>query len=204
MSPEERHRRAIATGLAPYLDRHQIPEAVALWQRDYAHRPRFSLQGYISHVSRLFEVEGRRHDLHLSLVQAMTLPDRELLPDPLGEDENAHRAHPCTEAFQLLMRALWAQLDAGQANQVRLDQLTDLRRPGVEPALREAVEYWLNHADGDLAPLDKEPLRRLLNRTYVLLCERFGPVYSDRLLKYAADRVREQRPGLESALHTLL
>lgn len=204
MSPEERHRRAIATGLAPYLDSQQLPEAVALWQQEYAHRPRFSLQGYVSHISRLFEVEGRRHDLHLSLVQAMTLPDRDLLPDPLGEGDSAHRAHPCTEAFQLLMRALWAQFDAAQANQVRLDQLTDLRRPGVDPELRETLEYWLNHAEGDLAPLDRDNLRRLLNRTYVLLCERFGPVHSDRILKHAADRVREQRPGLEAALHTLL
>ena len=48
----------------------------------------------------------------------MTLPDRELLPDPLGDEDGAHRAHPCTEAFQLLMRALWAQLDAGQAGQL--------------------------------------------------------------------------------------
>ena len=102
------------------------------------------------------------------------------------------------------MRALWAQLDAGQASQVRLDQLTDLRRPGVDPDLRDTLEYWLNHADGDLAPLNKDQLRRLLNRAYVLLCERFGPVHSDRLLKHAADRVRERRPGLESALHALL
>lgn len=183
MSPEERRRRAIATGLAPYLDSGRIPEAVALWQRDYAHRPRFSLQGYVSHISRLFEVAGRRHDLHLSLVQAMTLPDRELLPDPLGEEDSAHRAHPCTEAFQLLMRALWAQLDADRASQMRQDQLTDLRRPGTDPEQREALEYWLRHAEGDLAPLDRETLRRWLNRTYVLLCERFGPVHSDRPLK---------------------
>jgi len=204
MSPEVRHRRAIATGLAPYLDSGQVPEAVALWQRDYAHRPRFSLQGYVSHISRLFEVEGRRHDLHLSLVQAMTLPDNELLPDPLEDSETAARAHPCTEAFQLLMRALWSQLDANQASQVRLDQLTDLRRPGADPEQREVLEYWLNHADGELAPLDKKTLRYWLNRAYVLLCERFGPVRADRLLKQAADQVRGQRPGLQSALHALL
>ena len=68
----------------------------------------------------------------------------------------------------------------------------------------EPLEYWLNHADSDLTPLDKGTLRQLLNRAYVLLCERFGPVRSDRLLKQAADRVREQRPGLQSALHALL
>ena len=57
MSPEERHRRAIATGLAPYLDSRQVPEAVALWQRDYAHRPRFSLQGYsLYHLSRIYQL----------------------------------------------------------------------------------------------------------------------------------------------------
>jgi len=204
MTPDERHRRAIATGLSPYLDSRQVPEAVALWQREYAHRSRFSLQGYVSHVSRLFDVGGRRHDLHLSLVQAMTLPDRELRPDPLGDTAGPSSAHPCTTAFQLVMRALWDQFDPPQANQVRLDQLTDLRRAGVDRDLREALEYWFNHADGELPPQDKQKLRRLLNRTYVLLCERFGPVRADRLLKAAANRVRRDHSGLEQALHALL
>lgn len=204
MNPQERHRRAITTGLSPYLDPGQLPEAVALWQREYAHRSRFSLQAYVSHINRLFDVQGRRHDLHLSLVQAMTLPDRELLPDPLGDAEGPRGTDPCTTAFQLLMRALWDQFEPAQAHQVRLDQLTDLRRPGVAAKLRDALEYWLNHADGELVPQDKHDLRRLLNRTYVLLCERFGPVRADRLLKHAADRVRRDRSGLEQALHALL
>lgn len=102
------------------------------------------------------------------------------------------------------MRALWQEFDAATAGQVRLDQLTDPRRPGVDPALRETFEYWLNHADDDLAPLDRESLRHLLNRTYVLLCERFGPVRADRLLKHAADHVRRRQPALEQSLHALL
>ncbi len=110
MSPEARRRRALATGLAPYLDADAVAEAVALWQRDYADRPRFSLQGYVSELCKRF----------------------------------------------------------------------------------------------DLAPQERATLAALLNRSYVLLCERFGPVRADRLLKAAADQVRRQRPELAGALGALL
>ncbi|MBL7249653.1 hypothetical protein ACLD02_09740 [Alloalcanivorax sp. C16-2] len=205
MSPEERRRRALATGLAPYLDARDVVEAVALWQREYADRPRFSLQGYVSDLCKRFDLAGRRHDLHLNLVQAMSLPERRLAADPLAHPERANAAgHPCTAAFQALMSALWAQLNEAEASQLRLDQLTDLRRAGLPDDHRQGVEYWFNHPRADLIPLDRGTLAALVNRGYVLLCERFGPVRADRLLKAAADQVRRDRPELGGALGTLL
>lgn len=206
MTPEERRRRALATGLAPWLEADQVVEAVALWQRDFADRPRFSLQGYVSELSRRFDLAHRRHDLHLGLVQAMSLPDRQLVADPLaGNGEGAGTdPHPATRAFQALMRTLWAGLGETEASTLRLDQSTDLRRGGLASAPRASVDHWLNHPRADLAPLDRDTLRTLLNRSYVLLCERYGPVRADRLLKEAADRVRREHPALGPALNGLL
>lgn len=206
MSPEERRRRALATGLAPYLDAAALVEAVALWQRDYADRPRFSLQGYVSELCRLFDLGEQRHQLHLSLVRAQSLPDARLAADPLADDRAAGAGdrHPPTRAFQGLMRALWASLGEARAGQLRLDQLTDLRQTDFPADTRAALEYWLNHPRSELAALDQDSLRTLLNRGYVLLCERFGPVSADRLLKDAGDRLRRDQPELGQALNELL
>ncbi|MFC6328702.1 hypothetical protein [Alloalcanivorax gelatiniphagus] len=206
MSPEQRRQRALATGLAPYLDAAALVEAVALWQRDYADRPRFSLQGYVSELCRLFDLGEQRHQLHLSLVRAQSLPDARLAADPLADDRAAGAGdrHPPTRAFQGLMRALWASLGEARAGQLRLDQLTDLRQADLPADTRAALEYWLNHPRSELAALDQGSLRTLLNRGYVLLCERFGPVSADRLLKDAGDRLRRDQPELGQALNELL
>ncbi|ASK34017.1 hypothetical protein [Alloalcanivorax mobilis] len=207
MSDSQRQRRAIATGLTPYLDSAALTEALALWQRDYAGRARFSLQGYVSELCRLFEIAERRHDLHLSLVQAMSLPERALLADPVAAADSErphHDAHPCTLAFQYLMRGLWEQLGEQEASPMRLDQLTDLRRQRFDADVRATMERWLNQPRDTLAPLPREPLQRLLNRAYVLLCERYGPVPADRLLNNAGERVRRHWPALDEALRALL
>lgn len=42
MSQElQRRRRAIATGLTPYMNEPLLLEAISLWQQTYAERPRF-------------------------------------------------------------------------------------------------------------------------------------------------------------------
>ena len=204
MSPEERHRRALATGLAPYLDSAAVAEAVALWQREYADRPSFSLQGYVSELCKRFELTGRRHDVHLNLVQAMSLPERRLAADPLASPNRGAAGHPGSAAFKALMNELWAQLNAADASQLRLDQLADLRRAGLPDDQRQALEYWLNQPRSEPPALGPKTLAPLVNRGYVLLCERFGPVRADRLLKVAVDRVRLDRPELGGALATLL
>ena len=66
------------------------------------------------------------------------------------------------------------------------------------------MDHWLNHPRADLAALDRDTLRTLLNRSYVLLCERYGPVRADRLLRDAGDRVRRDHPALGPALNGLL
>lgn len=204
MTKDERHRRAIATGLAPYLDERLIPEAVLLWQSEYAGRPRFSLQGYLSELCRLFDLAERRHDIHLSLVQAMTLPEAALLPDPVARINPAGGGHPCTEAFEAMMRALWQRLDNGAASRLRLDQLTALRHAGLDRDSRAALEGWLGNPRGRLAPLPRPALRAALNGTYMLFCEELGPVAADRLFKQAGDGVRRDAPALAGGLNALL
>ncbi|EKF74844.1 hypothetical protein A11A3_06415 [Alcanivorax hongdengensis A-11-3] len=206
MSQElSRRRRAIITGLSPFMEERLLLEAISLWQDSYADRPRFSLQGFVSELCRLFDLADRRHHIHMSLVQAMSLPVSELQADPWSQSQpDSPERHPCTQAFQLLQHAIWQRLGEQQASQLRLDMLAQLRQKNTPAQIRLVMESWLQHPQQALSPLDIGPLRTQLNRAYVLLCERIGPVEADRLLKQAYDSTAQHNPGLQSALRELL
>ena len=68
-----------------------------------------------------------------------------------------------------------------------------------------ALQRWL----GDKAPLnvsgvETRLLRVVVNRAYVILCERVGPVQADRILASAVNSVAEARPELSPAVEQLL
>jgi hypothetical protein len=163
-----------------------LREAITHWQQHYAQRPSFSLQGFVSDLCRLFDLAERRHHIHMSLVQAMTLSDSELAADPLAiSNQSLTDAHPCTYAFELLLQALWQGLGKPTASLLQVDQGAQLRQANVSTETRLTMEYWLQAPDKPLNPLPLPNLRDQLNRTYVLLCQRLGPVEADRQLKSA-------------------
>lgn len=200
----QRRRRAIVTGLTPYMNEPVLLEAVSHWQQHYAERPSFSLQGFVSDLCRLFDMGERRHHIHMSLVQAMTLSDSELAADPVADSHEHHtEAQPCAHAFQLLLQALWQGLGKRAASQLQLDLGAQLRQNHVSPETRLTLEYWLQSPDKPLSPLPLASLRDQLNRTYILLCQRLGPVEADRQLKaaYQATLAQlENREGLQALM----
>ena len=116
----------------------------------------------------------------------MTLSDSELAADPLAiSDKNLTDTHPYTYAFQLLLQALWLRLGKPTARQLKVDQGTQLRQASVSTETRLTMEYWLQAPDKPLSTLPLPSLRDQLNRTYVLLCQRLGPVEADRQFKGA-------------------
>ena len=181
----QRRRRAIVTGLTPYMNETLLMEAVSHWQQHYAERPRFSLQGFVSDLCGLFDLGERRHQIHMSLVQAMTLSEKELANDPFAEQGQGADHHPCTLAFQVLMESLISQMDGQTGNQFRLDLTAQLRSKNTSAETRLTLEYWLQNPNRALAGLPLASLRQQLNNAYVILCERLGPVDADRMLRDA-------------------
>ena len=205
MSQElQRRRRAIVTGLTPYMNEAVLMEAISHWQQHYSERPRYSLQGYVSDLCKLFDLGERRHHIHMSLVQAMSMSEQELAKDPLSVSSGENpQSHPCTAAFQVLMESLWAELPDSVASQLRLDMISMLRARSVSPETRLTVEHWLQSPGRTLGGLPLDVLRKQLNNIYVLLCERLGPVDADTHLKSAYVRARSHR-SLESSLKKLM
>jgi hypothetical protein len=197
-------RRAIYTGLKPFMDDDSLIDAVMHWEEHFASAPRFTLQKFVSELCREGDLRSRRADILLSLVQAMNMPSQSLLPDPV-QSSPAAKTDRSGDAFVALARALFDALDNDQRYQLRLDMLASLDGMNLPAHVLHAMNRWLN----DNQPLENlhasvTVLRALVNRFYVLLCERLGPVNADKVLSRAVSRAQASDPAVAPNLPSLL
>ena len=225
-------RRAVYTGLKPFLPREDLMAALHHWETHYAERPRFTLQRFISDICQDESLRERRSAILLSLVQAMNMPVQSLLPDPMAGQHAPRRddadtrsaAASVAAAFSALMEALSSRVPLQQRHSFRLDLLASINRDTWPAPLISAMQRWLGGDNKDrrtAAPdetasgaalgtalsvpaVPEALLQALVNRTYVVLAERIGPVNADRALADAVAQVRDTRPDLDSHLNQLL
>ncbi|MCH8543263.1 MAG: hypothetical protein LAT61_06825 [Alcanivorax sp.] len=232
-------RRAVFTGLKPFLPREDLMAALHHWETHYAERPRFTLQRFVADICQDESLRERRSAILLSLVQAMNMPVQSLLPDPLAGQLPQRRSDASTDvptdattkdgsvktgssasvaaAFSALMEALSSRVPLSQRHSFRLDLLASLNRDTLPPPLVSAMQHWLGRDNAErraapdqtesalnVPPVPEALLQALVNRTYVLLAERIGPVSADRALADAVTQVRDTHPNLDSHLNQLL
>jgi len=197
-------RRAIYTGLKPYLPEQELLDALLHWESHYANAPRFTLQRFVSELCREGDLRSRRADVLLSLVQAMSMPVQSLLPDPLQDARTGKRHNDSdVRAFQLLIEALLEITSKDPRYSLRLDLVASLDTRKLSTSVAHALQRWLaDKAPLTLSGVEISVLRALVNRTYVILCEREGPVTADKLLATAVDKVAAD--GLGDAVRHLL
>lgn len=201
-------RRAVVTGLSPFMDQEALLKALQHWEQHYANSPRFTLQKFVAEIAREGSMQAQRSSMLLSLVKAMHLPLESLLPDPvavIGENEEAQESIAVSAAFTLIMNNLVKRIPAAAHYQFCQDLLGSLAHPRLGSELIRALEDWL----GKDRPLRIPPsspliLRALVNRAYVLLCERLGPVEADQLLAQVVNTCQRARPDLDNAVTCLL
>lgn len=204
----ENRRRAIYTGLKPYLSRPLLEQALEHWEQHYARSPRFALQRFVREVCELADLRERRSDLHLNLVQAMNMPAESLLDDAPARTQasqpgGATRAH--ASAFGALLQRLLEQLDDSTDHQLRLDLLASLRREQFPEVLLHQLQRWLlDREQLDIGDAPLEGLRAIVNRAYVLLAQYQGPVVADQVLHQATADLRNEHPDWVDAMAALL
>lgn len=199
-------RRAIYTGLKPFMEEEQLLDALLHWESHYSTAPRFTLQRFVSELCGEGTLRSRRADVLLSLVQAMSMPSQSLLPAPLqrtGVSPSVSISE--TMAFEVLMNALMDATNKDQYYSLRLDLLASLDARKMPIQFCHSLTCWL----GEKAPLDVTGvgtvlLRAMVSRAYVILCEREGPVIADRILAAAVSRVSLSHPEFNQAIKKLL
>lgn len=203
-------RRAVVTGLSPFLKDEALLKAVVFWEESYASAPRFALQRFVAELCRGTELANQRSEVLLSLVEAMGMEESSLLPDPFsGKSRKAPSKKialgPIAQAFVLLMEELLESVPKDVGYNVRRDLQASLDTKRLPAELVAALQLWLNErAPLQITNADLKMLRLLVNRTYVLLCERMGPVAADKMLSGAVANVVERDASLESLVTQLL
>ncbi len=207
---QEHHlkRRAVVTGLKPFMDEPRLLAALQHWERHYANSPRFTLQKFVAEIAREDDLRGQRSSILQSLVKAMHMSASALLPDPLKDTEvaeGAGEAPHSAPAFALLMTRLVQSIPPSAHYHFCLDFLDSLNNPRLPSELIRALEVWLGR-DRPLRvpPVPSLVLRALVNRAYVLLCERLGPVAADQLLARAVADCHAAEPALDGPVNQLL
>lgn len=218
-------RRAILTGLRPFLDDHELHAALTLWQQDYASQPVFALSGLVAQCCTRPELKRQRSQILRALIAAMALPHDQLLPDNAALYSGASSvssatlsnspakpqlagADDKTRSFMALMENLLASCEPELQAAMRQHLQASLDSLGLARAQKNALWAWISgqgaaqdEAHGKRAELGQayalKPLQALINQAYVVMCEHLGPVKADQHLSRAvnATQAKQAQPG---------
>ena len=201
-------RRAIYTGLKPFLEEGKLLKAVTHWENRYADQPSLALQRYVVDICQDAGLKDKRSTILRSLINAMSQDSGTLLADPRAPDqveaERAEKASAST-AYAELMLAMMSQLDNALQHKLRIELFSALRHRQLPLSILEALQNWLG-AQQTLKLGNAPPalLQKLLNQYYVLLCENLGPVRADKILARGVSQVQSQHPELDLFIDCLL
>ncbi|MFL9710009.1 hypothetical protein [Methylobacillus sp. Pita1] len=206
-------RRAILTGLRPFLSDEELLPAVALWEREYAGQPVFALSGFIAKCCTRPALKAQRGQMLRAVIGAMELPERQLLSDPgarEGDAETAQRttslsADDKTSMFAVLLQAMLLLIEPALQGAVRNRLLQQLDKQKFEGVRQQVLQEWLAGHNATLThSYSLDLLRSFINQAYVAMCEALGPVKADQLLAQAIRQAEIQGYHLSFRVHDLL
>ncbi|MDF1693893.1 MAG: hypothetical protein P1U47_16065 [Zhongshania sp.] len=203
-------RRAIYTGLKPFLDEATLLKAVTHWENRYADQPSLALQRYVADICQNAGLKDKRATILRSLLHAMGQDSTALLADPRGDSNTSTstkhvESASASQAFAELMLAMMSQVDESQQHKLRIELFAALRQRQLPLTILEALQRWLGNRERlELGTAPPALLQKLLNQYYVLLCENLGPVNADKILARGVQHVQAQHPKLDPFLASLL
>lgn len=200
-------RRAIYTALKPFLTEKVLLKALAHWDTYYGANPNLTLQQYVSEIARGAGLKEQRSSMLLSLTKAMNAPVATLLPEPGLTTEQLDILPTAATAsiFVALMTGIMNLMPPASQRSVFFDLLASVNRDHLPPNLLNALTLWIEkEQDLALKPHAPRVLRVLVNRTYVVMCERLGPVEADNILARAANDCGRIFPQFNEELTRLL
>lgn len=200
-------RRAVYTALKPFLTEQVLLKALGHWDTYYANNTSLTLQQYVAEIAKGAGIKDRRSGMLLNLSKAMNSPIALLLPEPKVSEQTRDRlpSIATTHMFVALMKGLMNLMPPASQRSVFYDVLESVNRQRVAQHLVDALVQWIEkEEDLILQPASPNALRALVNRTYVVMCERLGPVDADRLLAQAVNHCGRDFPQWSEELTGLL
>jgi hypothetical protein len=205
-------RRAIYTGLRPFLDDNALLNAIKIWQADFSQKPKFALSVFVSRCCTTPQLKQQRAKILGSIFMAMDAPQSELLPDPLEHlkpvdkslilgFENDHK----TKVFITLLQQIFMHFNALEEKKIRQFLIDNLAKIDADNRHVVHMQEWLLEKAATLdANYDTGDMQKLIHFAYVAMCELFGPVKADQYLAQAVEDTENFAQKLNIKIHDLL
>lgn len=198
-------KRAIYTGLHPFLNTDNLMEALVLWEQKYSDSPAFAVQHFINDICSAHDLKTIRRDMLLSLVKTLALPEEDLMPDPSVQMSGYKKLHHKASTVEYTTRELIAlqRLVIAMMEQAKIDVrisikefvLDQVSRSKIDSQLKRELQLWLSKQSLSMKVLapDIEDIRKVINFFYVGFCEYLGPVETDRLLSKCVAKLTDNQ-----------
>ncbi|CAG0995065.1 hypothetical protein MTYP_02505 [Methylophilaceae bacterium] len=206
-------RRAVYTGLRPFLDDLRLMQALELWQQEFSHKPTFALNVFVAQCCTTPELKERRGEILRAVIHAMDLPVGKLLPDPQINTKSVadmqadaeYELDSVTTVFVLLLTQMLGKYDAVSQGGIRNYLLENLGQIKADQFSIARLKDWLAGYSSNLAAnFGIEQLQQLINLAYVSMCQYVGPVKADQLLAQSLREVERQAAALKVNLRDFL
>lgn len=206
-------RRAIYTGLRPFLGDDDLRYALMLWESEFSNKPKFALNVFIARCCSTEALKEKRAEMLRAVIHAMDLPDEQLLPEPrellkpAGEAraEADHALNDVTAIFVALLTAMLKKHDYTTQSGIRNFLVDNLQKLKLEPRSEQRLRAWLSGQSSQLtADFSIGVLQKLVNLAYVVMCQYIGPVKADQHLAQSLKEVEAEAQARKVSLADFL
>jgi hypothetical protein len=207
-------RRAIYTGLKPYLNATEMAQALSMWETEFSLKPPYALASFVTRCCTSDELRRVRTQILRALITAIESPESLLLSDPgsqvgkrtlSDEDSDTIVLDAKNSIFVALSGALWNTVDEATEKSIIDFILRNLTHLKLNAKQSQKIKDWfISRNTAFPCNFELATLQKLINLNYIALCEYYGPVKADKLLSQATHAVEAEAARQQFNLHDLL
>jgi Flp pilus assembly CpaF family ATPase len=206
-------RRAVYTGLRPYLSNEELVTALNLWQVEFSDKPKFAFTAFLAVITNSEALRKKRTRILSSLLRAMELSEVDLLADPYDEKgkqyqfatEDLIAEDQATEVFITFFEKLQEKVGEKNALGMRAYIIQNVKKLNLNTRNSKQLTDWIDDKATILnGQYNLNNLRQVINLAYVAMCQLIGPVKADQLLAQTIRDVEAFAVEKQINLHDLL
>jgi hypothetical protein len=216
-------RRAIYSGLYPYIQGDELLKAMCIWQQQYSSLPSFAIVNFVTEILEDTLLAPKRASIHLSITSSLMLGEDNLAPDPLEDmydylvrtngKEKANlvlakakqeavnlkvfdsRADTC-KVYEMVIDQLLKEVAAQSiqaAKEIEISIVNKFKELEVDEETLKSIRKWLKDNTVLQITLDVNKLRDSLNAAYVTSCSWVGPSRTDKIMNSVIESVENHK-----------